>query len=173
MTPEKIAERLRLRKELMDSTKGTPIPVQVCASPYAIRPKALSLMGLEVLPSIQTDSFLTLLFHHGNRRRKRQPKRQHRRRPHRRTIVLRLANPLSRVPEKLWTTCTKLVMNPPRLDEQQLCHSLLHVHLITNLAFNISAFSFYDTGAALSPAEINLVMRMRRLQKQVCILRLF
>ncbi|KAG9066452.1 hypothetical protein KI688_001678 [Linnemannia hyalina] len=28
MTPEKVAERLRLRKELMDSTKGLPIPIQ-------------------------------------------------------------------------------------------------------------------------------------------------
>lgn len=56
MTPEKIAERLRLRKELMDSTKGLPIPAQVKSRDYVtLNLLALSLlMGSEMFYSTLT-----------------------------------------------------------------------------------------------------------------------
>ncbi|KAG0061074.1 hypothetical protein BGZ89_011758 [Linnemannia elongata] len=90
MTPEKIAERLRLRKELMDSTKGTPIPVQ--------EEKATTKKATQEEATSKNDS-----------------------------------------PE---TSEPAVKSAGETLDD------------------------LYKAGAALSPAEINLVMRMRRLQKQ-------
>ncbi|KAF8933730.1 hypothetical protein BGZ47_010745 [Haplosporangium gracile] len=90
MTPEKIAERLRLRKELMDSTKGLPIPVQ-----------------------------------------KEEP-----------TTAKSTREEITSKNDKPEASDPAVKSAGETLDDM------------------------YKAGAALSPAEINLVMRMRRLQKQ-------
>lgn len=132
MTPEKITERLRLRKELMDSTKGLPIPTQVSVRDYTI----LTILDLHIVfidgfrngtkyTNNMNPIFFTL-FHGAHRKRKSLQQRQLRK-TYLRTTILKSASLQRRVMEKPWTICTKLVLCYFALDSQQLHHIHFYV----------------------------------------------